>query len=364
MRITDLSLRALQPPEKGQKTYFDDTLSGFGVRVSQGGSKMFVLIHGTDRRRTSLGRVGIITLAQAREQGRRLLAEKTLGIVQLPTASFAEAKDLFLASCETRLRDRTISDYRRLLTRHFSKFAKRPLASLQSHEISGAIDGLKATPVEQNHAFAAARTLFRFCVRRGLIPRSPLEGMNLPSRIHTRDRMLDGPELLAVWKAAVAIGYPFGMIVQLLLLSGQRKSEIALLEWSWISGDTITTPVAVAKNHRAHTFPIGSLIKGVLARVPRTGDRLFTVYNWDAKTDDLRERAGIAHFVLHDLRRSFASHMASLEVPPHVVERLLNHISGTVSGVSAIYNRYSYLKEMQEAVAAYESHLLRLFEQP
>ena len=360
MRLTDISIRTLKPPDTGQKTYFDDALTGFGVRISQGGAKTFVLIHGQDRKRISLGRVGIISLAQARDKGRKLLAEKTLGLVGPPTTSFESAKDLFLASCDNRLRARTIADYKRLLERHFSKFRTRALASVQSHEIGSTIDGLKETPVEQNHAFATARTLFRFCVRRGLIPRSPMEGMNLPSRIHTRDRMLDGPELAAVWKAAAEIGYPFRSIVQLLLLSGQRKGEIALLEWGWISGDTITIPAAVAKNHRAHTFPIGALTKDVLAHVPRAGDRLFTVYNWDAKTDDLRERAGIPHFVLHDLRRSFASHMASLEVPPHVVERLLNHVSGTVSGVSAIYNRYSYLSEMTAAVMRYEEHLRSL----
>jgi integrase len=357
VRLTDISIRSVKPPPRGQKTHFDDTLSGFGIRVSQGGTKTFVLMHGVDRRLSTIGRVGIITLAQARQKAKSILAAKTLGVHEPPRSSFGEAKTLFLASCESRLRDRTTSDYTRLLNRHFSRFTLRPLASIQSHEVGDLIDGLKRTPVEQNHAFAAARTLFRFCVRRGLITRSPMEGMTLPARVQTRERVLTDPELATVFKAAAKVGYPFGSIVQLLILTGQRKGEIALLEWGWIRDKTITIPASVAKNHREHTIPFSDLTVDVLAQIPSAGDRLFTVYNWDAKTDNLRDLAGIPHFTLHDLRRTYASGMASMGVAPHVVERLLNHVSGTVSGVAAIYNRYSYSVEMTQAVSAFERHL-------
>lgn len=357
MRLTDISVRALKAPGRGQKTHFDDTLTGFAVRVSQGGTKTFVLMHGATRKLTTIGRVGIITLGQARDKARRILAEKTLGMTDRPSLTLEEARELFYASCENRIRPRTLQDYKRLLNRHLAAFTSRPVATLTSHEMAEAIDDLKDTPVEQNHAFAAARTLFRFCVRRGLIGRSPLEGMNLPARIRTRDRVLTDNELVAVIRAANEIGYPFGTIVLLLIYTGQRKGEIALLDWSWIGKETITIPKDVAKNHREHTVPYGDPVRAILSTVPRTEGRLFTVYNWDAKTDLLRKRAAIAHFTLHDLRRTYASGMAALSVPPHVVEKLLNHVTGTVSGVAAIYNRYSYQSEMRQAVDAWEHHL-------
>jgi integrase len=150
--------------------------------------------------------------------------------------------------------------------------------------------------------------------------------------------------------------------VLLLILTGQRKGEIAALEWSWIDEAkwTITIPASVAKNRCQHTFPYGQGVADIFAEIPREKPALFSVYNWDARTDQLRERAAIPHFVLHDLRRTYASGMAALGVPPHVVEKLLNHLTGTVSGIAAVYNRYRYADEMAEAVTKWETHLRSL----
>lgn len=358
-RLTDISVRRLKLPAKGQATFWDAQFKGFGVRCSQAGAKAYVLK--SQNQLTTLGRVGIISLAQARAKAKRVLAEKTLGLDQAPTITVCEAKDLFLAAYETRIRPRTLSEYKRLL-KHLTAFDKRSLGALLPHDLAETIDKLRKTPVEQNHAFATARTFFRFCVRRGLIARSPLEGMNLPSRITTRDRVLSDEELSAVFKTAAQIGYPFGFVVLLLILTGQRKGEIASLEWTWIDKNeqTITIPASIAKNRRQHTFPYGRSVADVLAAIPADSPQLFSVYNWDKRTGELREAAAIDHFVLHDLRRTYASGMAALGIPPHVVEKLLNHITGTVSGVAAVYNRYRYADEMRAAVTAWEARLQTL----
>jgi integrase len=362
MRLTDISIRALKPAERGQKTHFDETLTGFGVRVSPGGTKTFVLMYGASRRLVSVGRVGIITLANARDKAREMLAKETLGVAERPSMAVKDALELFFAAAESRLRPRTRSDYRRLLTRHLRKFTKRAVGSLTNHELSETIDDLVDTPSEQNHAFAAMRTFFRFCVRRGLISRSPLEGVPMPARIPSRDRVLDDAELKAVLRASGDAGYPFGTLVQLLIHTGQRKGEIAQLRWTWIDDAkrTITVPADVSKNRRQHTFPYDKRVAGILANIPKDEDALFRMHNWDKRTDDLRDEAAIAHFTLHDLRRTYASGMASLGVPPHVVEKVLNHITGTISGVSAIYNRYQYWDEQVEAVARWEGKLASL----
>jgi integrase len=365
MRLTDISVRALKAPERGQKTHFDETLTGFGVRVSPGGTKTFVLMYGASRRLVSVGRVGIITLANARDKARQMLAKETLGVAERPSMLVKDALELFFSAAESRLRPRTLADYRRLLTRHLRKFAKRTVGSLTNHELTEAIDELVETPSEQNHAFAAMRTFFRFCVRRGLVSRSPLEGVQMPARIPSRDRVLDDRELKAVLRASKDGGHPFGTLVQLLIHTGQRKGEISQLRWSWIDHTkrTITVPAEVSKNRRQHTFPYGKRVASILASVPHDEEELFRIHNWDKRTDDLRDEAAIPHFTLHDLRRTYASGMAALGIPPHVVEKLLNHITGTISGVSAIYNRYQYWDEQVEAVAQWEAKLASLSKQ-
>lgn len=119
------------------------------------------------------------------------------------------------------------------------------------------------------------------------------------------------------------------------------------------------------KNRRRHVFPLGTVALQVLAGIPNTGDRLFparatedeTYSGWSAGFVQLQSLSGVSDFTLHDLRRTFATNLASLRVPIHVIERLLNHTGGTISGVAAIYNRFSYAQEMREAIELWEQHL-------
>ena len=118
MRFTDMTIRTLALPENGQKTYFDDTLPGFGCRVSQGGTRSFVVMHGRSRQLTTLGRFPVITLSSARQRARELLAEQMLGQTRAPShVSFAEAVEQFVASHDGR--DSTKKEYARLLNKHF-----------------------------------------------------------------------------------------------------------------------------------------------------------------------------------------------------------------------------------------------------
>ena len=172
-QLTDISIRALKPPDQGQVTYWDKSLTGFGVRVSQGGAKTFVLVYGANRRRTSIGRFPASKLSDARTEAKRLIAEHTLGRTRPSTVPFDEAKGRFLASCERRNKPRTVRDYRRLLNRHF-RFSKTPLTEVSAQEIMSRINRLGETPHEQNHAFVAARVFFRWAVHNHFIDRSPL----------------------------------------------------------------------------------------------------------------------------------------------------------------------------------------------
>lgn len=371
-KLTDVSIRALSPPPKGQVTYWDESLECFGVRVSQGGTKSFVTYFSSSNKWTTIGRYPVLSLKEARTEARKLIAENTLGKVRPAHISFDEAKRLFLEASAQKNKPRTTADYRRLLNSHF-RFGKKRLAQLGRHDFLRKIDRLKDTPTEQNHAFVAARTLLRWAVRNEYLDGNPIEGLSPPAKLTPRDRVLSNEELATVYQAARAYPYPYGPIVSLLLLTGQRRGEIAALQWDWIDTDnqTITLPASLTKNKHEHTFPYGDKVAEIIEEVPEIGDYLFparceqirgkptTVFNGWGKTKPLFDATleNVAPYRLHDLRRSFSSHLASLGTPIHVTEKLLNHVSGEVSGIRAVYNRYSYLPECKEAIAAFERHL-------
>src|SRR6266568_1924140 len=220
-RLTDATIRALKTPPSGQADYWDQTpgFKGFGVRVSQGGSRTFILLHGPNRTRTTLGRYPILTLAKARERAGIILAERTLGIEpEAPTIAFGDALTIFFtAHCDVANRDRTAYETKRLLNRHFKpEFEHKLLAEIKTVRIATLLDSIEGIS-ERRHAFTALRTFFHFVQRRGLIKANPCERLQLPGgKSQSRERILSDEELIAVWSAAGTMGYPFGKIVQLL----------------------------------------------------------------------------------------------------------------------------------------------------
>jgi integrase len=373
LRLTDISVRALPRPDKGQKTYFDDALPSFGCRVSQGGTRSFVLQHGTDRRLITIGRYPIISLSEARTEAKRILAEHTLGRHRPQTITWDEALGIFLDACEQKNRPRTVRDYRRLLGRHFP-FGKKRLSDITPQLINQRVDRLRHTVSEQNHALAAVKIFFRWALRRHYVEHSPCDGMQTIKRM-PRNRVLSDRELAVVYAAAERIGYPFGSIVQLCILTGQRRTEVAWLRRSYLSKGTITLPSSLTKNKLEHVFPIAKTAETLIARIPHDADLLFPAMRgsgvfggWSKQkavldTSIAEHGARIASWTLHDLRRTFATNLAALGIAPHIVERVLNHSSGTISGVAAIYNKFQYMDEMRAAIDAWESHLASLLAQ-
>ncbi|MFO6466236.1 tyrosine-type recombinase/integrase [Jannaschia sp. KMU-145] len=364
MSLTDLQIKRLKVPERGQKTYYDPSLRGFGVRVSQGGTKTFVVLFGPDRRRRSLGRYPDISLAEARVLAKQAQLDIALEAlhpkVSVPKLTFPIARTKFLSDCETRTKPHTVGEYRRLLNRHFD--FEQEISALTRRDIGSAIDSIKK-PSEQHHAYVAIRTMLNWCVKRGFLNASPVPPMTFRAR--ARERVLSEQELALVWDRAEHFGYPYGAIVQLLILTGQRKGEVVGLRASWISDDRIVYPSEFVKNQRSHTVPLGRRALDLIAALPGQADVLFP-----SRLDDEKPFNGFSKckaafdqdlevepYTLHDLRRTFSSNMARLGTPIHVTERILNHVSGTISGVAAVYNRHAYIEEMQSAFAAYEAYL-------
>ncbi len=367
MRLTDISIRTLKAPKKGVVVYSDDAIVGFGVRVSQAGTKSFVLTHGPRRERETIGRVGIVALSDARAEAKRRLAEYTLGKTRAPAVAWNFALRKYLEHVATCRRSSTSAEYKRCLEKHFP-FGATKLSNVSTRDILDRLDRLEATPSEQQHAFICLRAFINWAYRQHYLDTKPTERMRVSHRYKPRERVLSDDELRRVWIAADAMG-TFGAIVQLLILTGQRVGEITKLTHDMIGDDRITLPSWLTKNGREHTFPLSSAAILVISSRRQTGPNLLfpargkphAPFSGVSKSKGTLDKlSGVQNWTLHDLRRTFASGMASLGVLLPVVEKLLNHISGSFSGIVAVYQRYDFAKEMRQAVELWDEHLQTL----
>jgi integrase len=201
-----------------------------------------------------------------------------------------------------------------------------------------------------------------------LIEVSPCAGIRAPAAETSRDRVLSDDELKAVWRAAEALETPYNGFIKVLILTGARRSEVAEMMWREIDFDARLwrLPAARAKNATEHQIPLSNSAIDVLRALPRIAgsDLVFTLsgrvpirgfHIVKTRVDDLMPAC--PPWTLHDLRRTFASGCARLGIAVHVVEAALNHKSGSIRGIAAIYNRYSYDVEKCAAMTAWARHV-------
>jgi hypothetical protein len=179
-----MTVQKIPKPQSGQKLYGDDTLPGFGVRVSFGGSKTFVLTVGTERQRITIGRYPIVTLAQARDKARTILAERQLGIVPKPSPLFGVVREEYLAQRDDRVRAAT-RQADKYLFKPFAALSQRKMADIDASEIERILNAMEA-PTTRRHAFIRLQGFFRYAVRRGYMERSPMERLDAAGRARAR----------------------------------------------------------------------------------------------------------------------------------------------------------------------------------
>jgi integrase len=371
--FTDVAVRNLKPPETGQETHWDTSpgFNGFGLRLSQGGTKTWILMAGPPekRRRFVLGRYPATSLSDARSAARKLHAELTLGQRTTTTIVFSEAVENYLRTYCLKMRPRHREETERILRRHFlPSLASRHLDQIATRHITAILDPLTAaTPSMANNAYACIRTLLRWCVRRSYIRSSPCEPLQRPAPLVSRERVLTPRELAAIYNAAQDMPQPFGYICLLLIHLPLRKNEAALMRWTDITDDLITIPADNRKNKVELVLP--NLLVDNLKLIPRTSEYLFpssagTPFTaWSKNKRRLDELSGVIDppWVLHDFRRTFASMAAENELADALtVERILGHVSGTLSPIARVYNRHTYLPQMRQALRQWEKHLAAL----
>jgi integrase len=231
-----------------------------------------------------------------------------------------------------------------------------------------------------NRTLAAIRKLFNWCLSRDVIQVSPCTLLEPPGAERSRDRILADDELKLVWNAADADGWPFGMIIKLMVLTGQREGEIAGMRWNELDVDSKlklwTLPAGRVKNDELHTVPLSDAVVEIIKALPRiksTDNHVFA--NRDGKPPSAFSHAKnrienaitkangdkpIPAWVFHDLRRTVASGMAGLGIQLPVIEKVLNHKSGTFRGIVGVYQRHSFADEKRAALAAWASHVERV----
>lgn len=383
--LTDLSVRKLAPKTEGRYDVWDMRVPGLGIRVFDTGAKSFFLsyrIHGK-RRRDTLGRYPEISLAKARQmaferRGQIANGEDPAKVARKKKATFETVSGEFIAlHVERHTKTSTARMYTAILRNEFLPlWGSRAICDIERQDVIALLDKIVArgNGASANYAYAVISKFFNWCVSRDLIDASPCSGVEKPAKTIARDRVLAHEELGRIWLTSMNVGYPFGTIVALLLLTGQRRGEVTNMEWEQIDWDekTWNIPGALTKNKRPHSLPLTKSVLGILESIPRINDQKFVFQSRGSRTTTfsgfskskkrLDELAEVDNWRLHDLRRTAATGMAKLEVPPHVIERVLNHSTGQLGGIAGVYNRFQYLNEMRDALEKWAEHVLSLQE--
>ncbi len=335
MLLTSKFIKGAKPPKTGQLDWFDTAIPAFGLRVTggrNGGRKTFFLIRRFDgkRKRITLGHFPDLTLAEARAAAgelKELEVDPTEQEVvdatdRIPTfAEFAARYiKLDLPQHVTGLKNQ------RVIERELLPYWKnKPIDEITLKDANRRVDALmlRGTPDAAGRVVEIIKRLFSYAVQKGELTASPMMALTRPVKKVARDRVLKNHEIAALWPTWDELGWPFGTLFQLLLVTACRRDETAGMKWDEIDGETWTIPSERTKSDRVHLVHLSPLARHVLSQCPRTESPFVfaaprgstgyvTGYSAPKRMSD--ERSGIADWRLHDLRRSAASRMARLKV--------------------------------------------------
>jgi integrase len=389
MKLTQSIVDTLKlPAGKTEHTVWDEVITGLGIRLRGGkGAWFFRYRYGLRHRRVTLGMTSALSANEARKLAADLYAKvaggqdpagerdeqrarsgETVGALLDPYLTF-KAKELRLRSLYAITRHLRINA-KALHPIHITKLDRRAISTCRT-----AI-AVNRGEVTANRTMASLSAFATWCMQEGLIESNPvLKTAKYAEK--ARQRVLADAELCAIWRAADN-SKDYGAIIKLLALTGCRSGEIGGLRWDEIVDNSIIIPPARTKNGRQHIVALAPAAQAILEALPR--DDLFVFghrkgrpfLSWSRSKrllDRLIAESGFKfaeNWTTHDLRRTFATRLSDAGTLPHVVDELLNHISGHHKrGVAGIYNRASYLNERRDALLLWDSLLMGIVnEQP
>jgi integrase len=383
LKLTKSSIDVLPTPSS-DVIYWDAAFPGFGLKVTPKGRKVFVVLYrtggaGSKLRKYTIGPYGRVTLHQARVaaqkvfaaklEGRDLAAEKREARRRVVADRVEDLLETFILQHVSQ--NRSAYEISRLLRREMGKpWSGRSIHEITKRDVVDVISAIeqRGAPGTANKTLKVIKTFLRWCVGRAVLDRSPAEGVPMPAKVVTRDRVLTDGELAQVILAARQMSGPYGGIVELLALTGQRREEVAAMTWGELDlhRRVWTLPKSRTKNAKEHAVHLSEQSMAVLLRTTVRGPFVFTVLGskpfreFSRTKRQIDELSGVTGWRLHDLRRTCVSGMARLGIPPHVADKILNHQSGTISGVAAVYQRHDFLDERNGALERWGAHLAKI----
>jgi integrase len=368
-KLTDKFLRGLKPPKSGQLDVWDALLPSFGVRVGTTGRKSFFVgtrIKGKYRRITLKPPYDQLSLADARERAKLIMADAQAGVGPELRKKREEA-GTFGAVATAFMQDfahghRTRDEMQRKIDVDLTEWRDRQTTEITRRDIKELIRvKARTSPIAANRLLSLIGKIFNWAVKEELIQASPAIQIDRPGQETERERSLTADEIRIAWAAFDQFGYPFGPLFKMLLVTGQRRGEVAGMRWSEITADGWRLPSERSKNSKGHLAPLSSLAREILADVPEIGELVFRSHSdtplqgWSRAAKRLQKLCGpMEPWHFHDLRRTFATHLRSLGIDRLVVSKLLNHAEG---GVTRIYDRYSADPEQSTAVERWANRL-------
>jgi integrase len=286
---------------------------------------------------------------------------RLLGLVVDGTAESGKCPPLAV------LRDGSTSRKRHRRISLVDRWGSRRIGDITDADIVDALDRISGTaPIMANRLQAVLSAFFSWAKGKRLVSANPCTGLERPAEERSRDRVLSDDELRKVWQAAGELGHPYAGIVKLLILTGQRRNEIAGLHWGEIDLEErlLHLPAARTKNGRAHDVPLSALALATIAGIPRLVDadlvftrrrKPITAFGWLKLRLDAD--SSVSEWTLHDLRRTVASGLQRLGVRLEVTEAVLNHRSGSTAGIVGVYQRHDYAVEKRDALQRWADYV-------
>jgi integrase len=379
-RLTDLAVRAIRP----RAAYFEvvDGTSGLRLAVFPSGARSWLVRYRRPDKRPAkltIGKYPATPLSAARIRAAEARAAVAAGTD--PGESKKRARTSAQEAEASRRADTVELHIKQHLERQYSKVVDstwrqarlalegdavrawrgRPVGEVTRRDVRELVEKIAETrgPIAGNRAFGHVRRFFSVLVERDIITASPCTGLKRPTKDEpTRERVLSPAEIRALWHALDTVGGPVCAAIRLLLLCGQRRSEVALMKWSEIDGDTWLLAGTRTKNGKAHTIPLATQALAVIEQQPKISGCDFVFTSGGKLANFSRVKIEIdkimrpeASWVIHDLRRSVASHMAALGVALPTIEKVLNHASGSFAGIVGVYQRHDFAAEKRDALA-------------
>jgi integrase len=376
--LTALFVDSAKPPPQGQITYWDTKITGFGLRLSQGGSRTWTVAyrHQGRMRWLKLGTYPTLTLADAREIARDKLADVQKGFDPATLKKAEREADSFKALAERYLvehahmkkkprsaREDEKNIHRELLPAWGSNKAK----NIKRRDVIALIDGIAArAPIQANRVLALVSKIFNFGLSKEIVELNPAARVVKPSPERRRDRVLNDEEIKAVWRAFEQEPPQTCALFKILLLTGQRAGEVMGMRWDELNLDTGEWLLSGerTKNKRPHLVPIVGQAHAILrqldgnrrdaAFVFRSRRKGQPIRNLQKPLNRIKRSSGI-NFKVHDLRRTCATNLARLKISRLIIGKLLNHVDHDVTGLH--YDRYGYADEKKAALSAWSDVL-------